>query len=151
MLGLSDKMGDLAATHWLTGSPIRVSMRNLIVILATDVGRDIINQLLIENGGDVNAIPQQKLRTSLTKRFDVHWPSQLFSSVVVETIPFFPLDRIALIEVLKLQLKEMAVKELKRGNMADIVYDSHLLEYLTSNKYIHYLKYSVSGLLCCCF
>lgn len=145
--GISDQMGDLAATHWLTGAPMRVSTRNLIVILATDVGHDSIRQLLMEYYGDADAIPQQKLRTSLTKRFDAHWTSKLLTSVVMETIPLFPLGRAPLREVLKLQLKEMAQKELDRGSLADLIYDSHLLGYLTSHRFIHYLKYSTAGKL----
>lgn len=35
---LSDEMGDLPGAHWLTGASTRVSTRNLIVLLATDIG-----------------------------------------------------------------------------------------------------------------
>ena len=35
---ISDEMGDIETTNWLTGAPERISTRNLIVILATDIG-----------------------------------------------------------------------------------------------------------------
>ena len=38
ILGISDKMGDIETTNWLTGTLQRVSTRNLVVILATDIG-----------------------------------------------------------------------------------------------------------------
>lgn len=143
--GISDKMGDLAATHWLTGKSIRVSTRNLVVMLATDLGRDEIRQLLLLQAGNADAIPPQKLRTALTARFDAHWSNNKFTSAVTETVPYFPLDATSLREILRLQLHEMSIKEIERGSLADIVYDSLLLSYLTSHKNVNYLKYSTAG------
>lgn len=86
------------------------------------------------------------MRTALSKRFDAHWPGKLFSAAVAENVPFFPLDRAAIKDILRLHLKEMALKEMERGSMVDFVYDSLLINYMTSHKYVHYLKYSNPGL-----
>jgi hypothetical protein len=101
-----------------------------------------MRNLLLDYNGVPDGIPQQVLRTTLTKQFDTQWPSGLLTSVVSETVPYFPLDRNALKAILQTQLREMTLRELERGNLADLVYDSDLLDYLTSHKHIHYLKYS---------
>lgn len=106
------------------------------------VGRDSIRNLQLSYGGIAADVPQPMLRTALTKQFDAYWTNKLFTSVVAENIPYFPLDRNSLRNILQLQLRDIAMKELKNGHMADLVYDSDLLGYLTSNKYIQYLKYS---------
>ena len=116
------------------------------ISIRAHIGREQLQKLLLEHGGDASAIPQQQVRTALSKRFDAHWPGKLFSAAVAENVPFFPLDRAAIKDILRLHLKEMALKEMERGSMVDFVYDSLLINYMTSHKYVHYLKYSNPGL-----
>ena len=99
----------------------------------------------MDYNGDANAIPRQVLRTTLTKQFDAFWTDGSFSSAVTENIPFFPLDRFALREVLQLKLREMALIQMRNGHIADLVYDADVLDYLTSPKYINYLKFSIAS------
>ncbi len=108
--------------------------------------RDSIRNLLLEYGASVNDIPQQLLRTAISKSMDALWPDRSLSNAVSETIPYFPLSRAVLKEILSLDLQEMAANEIRRGRVVDLVVDSDVLSFMTSNKLILYQRSKLMGI-----
>jgi hypothetical protein len=110
-------------------------------------GRTDLRDLLLRYSADVYRIPTQVIRAAVAKTLDLVWKDGSVTAAVADVVPFFPLTRNALAEILDFELNEMAMLSIKKQHAADIIFDSDLLKYLTSHKYIRYFRYSIEGTL----
>ena len=79
--------------------------------------------MVLRHNGDVHRIPTQVIRAAVAKSLDQVWTDGSVTAAVSEIVPFFPLTRNALVDILDLELNEMAVLSIKRQHCADLIFD----------------------------
>ena len=92
--------------------------------------------------GDRDAIPQNILRSEVKTALDEQWSRLHFGTAIKEVIPYLPMEKTQIEEVLRLKMSSMAV-EYRHFYWMDLVIDEAVIKHLSGPRYIKYYNHTV--------
>ena len=120
-----------------------ISTSNAIFLFISDIGADDLETLLMYHQ-DRNKIPISQLRSTVKVAVDKQWNTLNFGKLIKEVIPFLPMEREQIIDVLQSKLREMALSLKSRNYWNDFFVHDNVVEYLSSNEFIDYRQVAQS-------
>jgi len=115
------------------------STSDLIFILTSDIGADRMIKLLLAY--DRSQVPQHILRTEVKKSLDDQWERLKFGSLVSEVVPYLPLERDQIEEIIAMKLMSLS-EEKQHLYWLSLSVDEDVIKYLSGPNFIMYDKYS---------
>ena len=119
-----------------------ISTSNAIFLFISDIGANDLETLLMYHQ-DRNKIPISQQRSTVKVAADKQWNTLNFGKLIKEVIPFLPMEKEQIIDVLRSKLREIALNfnsKLDKNNnyWKDFFVHDSVLEYLGSNEFIDY-------------
>ena len=114
---------------------------NAIFIFISDIGADRMTNLLLTYG-DRDHIPQNILRSEVKTALDEQWSRLHFGTAIKEVIPYLPMEKPQIEEVLRLKMSSMAI-EYRHFYWMDLVIDDAVIKHLSGPRYIKYYNHTV--------
>jgi hypothetical protein len=117
----------------------RISTSNAIFIFISDIGQSPIANLMLtyENR---SSIPHFLVREKVKKALDDQWSRLEFGKTIREVIPYMPLEREHIEDVLRSKIEIMGEKE-RLFKWLDLSVDDNLIYHLTGSNFIVYKEY----------
>ena len=136
-----------AATATVTGSgagtgttTVRVSTINCIFIFVSDIGTDAMVRLTLGYGGR-GKVPVARYRKEVKSALDAHASTAAIASSVCEIVPFLPMERKDVEDVLRSKLLHIASDH--RGVFwEDLSVDGAVIHMMSGGEYIKYKIHS---------
>lgn len=116
----------------------------VIFVLISDIGKDEMFELILDNDGRENTPPhviENKIRSVL----QAQWDRLAFTQAIDGSVPFLPLEEEHIREVLELKLTELNQRGQTYKYWAELQWDVHLVERLSGRNFIKYTRLA-SGL-----
>ena len=118
-----------------------INTGNTIFIFISDIGADRMTNLLLTYG-DRDHIPQNILRSEVKTALDEQWSRLHFGTAIKEVIPYLPMEKTQIEEVLRLKMSSMAI-EYRHFYWMDLVIDDAVIKHLSGSRYIKYYNHTV--------
>ena len=118
------------------------STANCIFIFISDIGSDRIVKLLLAYD-EKSLIPKAVLRAEIKASLDEQWERLQFGKLIKEVIPFQPLERRDIVDVLRLKLLHMSADH-RHIYWIDLAVDDAVLDELTGPQYISYANHTTT-------
>ena len=117
-----------------------VSTQNCIFIFVTDVGKSELVRVLLQYEKRED-IPQTIIRTAVREAMSVVPSLSELASTVDEVVPFLPLEKKHMKNVLKVKLEQESVRY-KDIRWRSLIVDDNVLQHMVSNGAITYKNYT---------
>lgn len=120
-----------------------VSTVNCIFIFISDIGSDVMVKLLLTHGGDRLSVPIGALRREVKLALNQQWDRLGLGKNIDEVVPFLPLERIHLYQILISKLRHLSIEN-QFVYWSELVVDSAVVDHLVSPEYIAYTQFSAT-------
>lgn len=108
----------------------------MIFITTSDIGFEKMKNLLLAYKNR-SQVPQDRLRSDVKTALDAQWERLNFGRVVTEVIPFMPLEKQQIEEILSLKLIQIGYDKVG-VHWASLSVDHNVIDYFSLNKFLEY-------------
>ena len=119
-----------------------LSTANCIFIFISDIGSERMVKLLLAYD-EKKKIPKNAMRLEVKAALDEQWERLQFGKMIKEVIPFLPLERADITDILRLKIEQMSV-DYQFIYWMDLAVDESALEELTGEQYITYANHTTT-------
>lgn len=124
------------SVHTSSGFEV-IDCSKVVFLFVSDIGADAIRELILPHPHRED-IPLAELMAAVKREFDRQWKGTNFGKVIDNVIPYLPLERRHLYEVLELKIRKLASKLREKRIAAGLYVSPELGWQLTGMSFIDY-------------